>query len=334
MKYLRKRTRLDLLVNQKRLASPVAWGKRIYLVFIGVFGLCLLNYAVGDALFLRADGIVLTDRYVAAATYAGKVRQVNVKEGDKVQAGADLLELDSAEMLKDISELSARASDLWIREDQLRNRSVSVAKLLPLAARHERESKTQVARFDSLIGKGLLPASRLGDALGSDYGAATSLADLQAQADSLTEEIDVATQSRAKAQAALNQFERFYNSGVIQAGAEGVVGARVPVPGQVVKFGDELLQINGSHGYVLAYLPEMYLFEVKPGDLVSVTTGSHWATATIKDILTVADALPAEFQNMFRPRDRGRLIRIDLPKGNGFAISQKVSVRTCRLWCL
>jgi hypothetical protein len=54
----------------------------------------------------------------------------------------------------------------------------------------------------------------------------------------------------------------------------------------------------------------------------------------VETLLSVADALPPEFQSMFRPRDRGRLVRIRLPAGHPFAVSQKLQVRGCMFgWC-
>jgi hypothetical protein len=49
-------------------------------------------------------------------------------------------------------------------------------------------------------------------------------------------------------------------------------------------------------------------------------------------VLGVADALPAEFQNMFRPRDRSRLVRVVLDDPQPFAVSQKVRVSGCAPW--
>src|SRR6516164_7862753 len=158
MRRIRNRSRLDTLVNQKRIGSPVAWGKRIYLALVTVLGLLVLNYAVGDAIILRADGTVLKDRYIVAATYPAKVLRVNVREGQEVQAGQELVELESSEMLNEISELSIRASELSIREAQLRNRRNTVTSLLPLAERHASESNTQISRLDAIKARGLVSA--------------------------------------------------------------------------------------------------------------------------------------------------------------------------------
>jgi hypothetical protein len=67
---------------------------------------------------------------------------------------------------------------------------------------------------------------------------------------------------------------------------------------------------------------------------VELVAGRNRAEGSVETLLSVADALPPEFQSMFRPRDRGRLVRIRLPDGHPFATSQKLQVRGCVLgWC-
>jgi multidrug resistance efflux pump len=107
----------------------------------------------------------------------------------------------------------------------------------------------------------------------------------------------------------------------------------VPIAGQVVKFGDELTQVYGSEAYVLAYLSDTYLFSVAAGQKVDVRVGATRTTGRIETVLGVADALPPEFQNMFRPRDRSRLLRVTLDNPSAIAISQKVRVSSCGIAC-
>jgi multidrug resistance efflux pump len=335
MKYIRKRPRLDTLLNQQRVDKK-PWGRRLYLLLLAGLSLALLNHFLGAAVVLRADGILLTDRQVVAATYPAKVVAVRVKEGDAVKEGEVLFELESADMLKDIADLAARNSDLVIHEAELRGRVATVAALLPLAERNARESKDAIARIDSLSGRALISMQDMNQALTAGYDTAVKLAELRAQSDMLGQQLSLLEQTHTRAGAALAQLEEFYDRGFVRAGARGVVGSRVPVVGQVAKFGDELLQVYGEHAYVLAYLPDIYLFAVKPGDRVEVTGGggSRAVPGVVDKILEVADALPPEFQNMFRPRDRSRLMRVSLPKAHGFAISQKVEVGGCIFgWC-
>lgn len=332
---IRKRPRFDNLFNQQR-ATTVAWGRRIYLGLLLLLGLGVLNYFLGDAVVLRADGILLTDRYIVAATYPARVAAVRVKEGDAVGEGTVLIELESAEMLKDIADLALKNADLATRRLQLRVRATTVSSLLPLAERHSRESNEAVARIDSLSARGLVSSQGMNQALSAEYDTAARLAELRGQGRVLGEEMTLAESSHDKANAALVQLESFYDRGQLRAAAAGVIGPRVPVVGQVAKFGEELLQVYGESAYVLAYLPDTYLFGVSPGDRIEVMggPGSASVVGTVDSILGVADALPPEFQNMFRPRDRSRLIRISLPKDHGFAVSQKVRVRGCIVgWC-
>ena len=87
-----------------------------------------------------------------------------------------------------------------------------------------------------------------------------------------------------------------------------------------MRLGDELLQINGGKSYLFAYLPQQYLFPITAGMKVEVSGGNNRTTGTFEKVLPIADALPAEFQNMLRPRDRSRLIRIALPENHPFAM--------------
>ena len=150
----------------------------------------------------------------------------------------------------------------------------------------------------------------------------------------LTANIPSLTDSITRAAEALKKLEEFYGDGVVLAPRSGIVGSHVPTQGEVAKIGDELLQINGTDTYVLAFLPDSYLFPVRAGDRVTVRSGNSGAIGTVSEILDVADALPPEFQNMFRPRDRSRLVRVAVPQDNEFAVTQKVVVGGCLAgWC-
>jgi multidrug resistance efflux pump len=335
MQHIRKRPRLDKLINQQR-SSKAAWGRRLYLALVCALALALANYFLGDAMILRADGILLTDRQIIAATYPAKVAAVRVKEGENVAKGAVLVELESADMLRDIADLSVRNADLSAREAQLRVSAANVQTLLPLAERNARQGAGAVARIDTLADRGLVSTQSMTQALASGYDTAAKLAELRGQSEVLTDELSHVEQSHARASEALAQLEGFYDRGAVRAVSAGTVGSHVPAIGQVAKFGDELLQVYGEKAYILAYLPDIYLFAISPGDKVEVSagTGSRSSVGAVEAILTVADALPPEFQNTFRPRDRSRLIRISLPPDNGFAISQKVRIGGCVFgWC-
>ena len=285
-------------------------------------------------MILRADGLVIADRSIAGATYAGRVSKVLVREGQRVLAGDVVVELESADMLRDIAQASAQNADLAVREAQLRVRAVTLGALVPMAERHARESAVVVGKLDRMTANGLVSSQRFDQALGTEYDAASRLAGLRAEAVLFANEMPLIVRSRERASETLRQLEAFYDKGIIRTTRDGTAGTRVPAPGQVVKFGDDLLQIHGDKASLLAYLPDIYLFTLVPGDKVELTGGSARAEGVVEALLAVTDALPPEFQSTFRPRDRSRLLRIRLPAEHGFAVSQKVQVRGCALgWC-
>jgi multidrug resistance efflux pump len=328
MKRLRKHPRIDTLGNQQR-AGSVRWGRLIYLSLVTAFGGSIVYYLAGETVVLSADGIVLKDRYAIDASYSAKVIEVFVKEGDKVKAGTPLLRLESFEMVKELADMAYRDGELAIREGQLRGRLGVIKTIMPLAERTARDSRNTVARFDTVSAKGLISALSKGDALRGSLQASERVADLGSQEEAAKIELDLVEQARLVSGGAMDQLTSIYDNGNVRATAVGEVGVKVPIPGQVVSFADELMQINGGNAYILAYLPDQYLFGVEAGMPVKVSGGGTSVRARIETVLGVADALPAEFQNMFRPRDRSRLVRVALDGGQPFAISQKVRVSGC-----
>lgn len=328
MKRLRKHDRIDTLGKQQR-AGSVRWGRMIYLSLVTAFAGSIVYYLAGDTVVLSADGIVLKDRHAVDASYPAKVMEVFVKEGDTVEVGTPLLRLESFEMVKELADMAYRDGELAIREGQLRGKLGVIKTIMPLAERTARESKSTVARFDTVSTKGLIPALTVGDALRGSLQASERVADLGSQQEATEIELDLVAKALVVSGGAMEQLNRIYDGGNVRSSAAGEVGVKVPIPGQVVSFGDELMQINGGKSYILAYLPDQYLFGVETGMAVAVSGGGRSVGGRVESVLGVADALPAEFQNMFRPRDRSRLVRVVLDGAQPFAVSQKVRVSGC-----
>ncbi|MFD0987038.1 HlyD family secretion protein [Methyloligella solikamskensis] len=328
---IHKRPSVDKLVSEQRVESA-SWGRRIYLGLLALLGLVILNYLFGDMVFLRAEGILLTDRDAVAATYPGQVVAVEVAEGETVEQEDVLVRMESAQMVRDIAELTLRAAEMSERKAQLQVKLGVVSSLLPIAERHVTESNATLDAFDKLDNKGLVSNARVNEAVENKFDAAERLAELKSQSEILETQLPSVMESYDRAIGALNGLKALYDDGIVRAVRGGTVGPKVPTQGQVVNFGDDLLTIYGSKTYVLAYLSNDYLFEVEPGQKVRVSSGAQAVDGRIDAVLGVADTLPPEFQNLFKPRDRGRLVRIALD-GEGFAVAQKVEVRGCWLIC-
>jgi multidrug resistance efflux pump len=263
------------------------------------------------------------------ASYTGRIVEVYVQEGDRVEEGTPLLKLESFDMVKQIAELELRDGDLAVRESQLRGQLDVVDAIAPLAARNAKETTKTVASFDKVSDRGLISVLSRDNALQSSFAAAQKVAELAAQKVSAQDELAQVAKSRETSRQAMEKLKAIFDDGNIRASGAGVVGVKVPVPGRVVQPGDELLQINGGNIYILAYLPDEYMFPIRKGMPVNLRSGGERARGRIDSVLAVADALPDEFQNLFRPRDRSRLFRVVLTSPNPFAVTQKVTVTGC-----
>lgn len=142
-------------------------------------------------------------------------------------------------------------------------------------------------------------------------------------------ELKVVAESQAVARDAVDKLKAIYDDGVVRALGPGIVGPNIAAIGQVVSRGDKLLEILGGRRFILAYLPESYLFPVKAGMKVSLKAGNRYGVGTVEKVMQIAGALPEDFQNTMRPRDRSRLARISFDVDPHFALLQKVKVSGC-----
>lgn len=328
MKSLRKKQN-DTQADIRTVQTRGYIGRIIYLCLLAVFIFSLMYVLFGNRFFLSADGIVLMDRYSVSVSYPGKITEVYVKEGDKVEAGAPLIRIESFDIVRELSDIAYRDSELAIRAGQLEGKLNSIEAVYGLAEQTAHETASTAKDYTAVSDRGIVSSLAKDDALRNSLAAAERLAQLKSDKVALAKELDLVNQSRKVTQEGMDKLAGIYDDGYLRASMGGVVGAKVPVPGQVVKAGDELAEINGGKWHVLAYLPDEYLFDLSEGMPVNISGGGQSVKGHIDAILTVATSLPVEFQNTFRPRDRPRLLRIAIDGKNPFAISQKVSISGC-----
>lgn len=325
MRALRKRLRPDNIPTEQRVARGSA-GRIVYLVFLGLFVLVLLDYFFGDYVLFRADGLVLRDQTVVATTYVARVETVDVKEGQIVEQGTPLLKLESLEVLERLADLSTKRAELVAKTTEFKIRTETSTLLLPLAKRRESEAEKVIKDFDGLTGKGLVTSARYEAALRANFDARRDHANLAAESRVLKDEMAALQAALTDADATLLDLQTHYANGLVLAPVSGAVGARVPSVGDVYRPGEPLLTISFGEPYVLVYLPRRYLFPIYIGMELEVTDGKQRAHGVISEILPVTDTLPKEFQNTFQPSDRNQLAKIQLASSSLFPLLQKVRV--------
>ena len=325
MRPLKRRLRADNIPNEKRVVRGRA-GRTLYIAFLLGFALVVGNYLFGDFIFLAADGLVLKDQHVVATTYIARVDSVDVKEGQAVEAGDTLLELQSSEILERLADLSTKRADLAAKATEFKVRAESVVQLLPLAERRAAEAVNTIKQFDSLADAKLVTAARYQEALRTNYEASRDQVSLRSQRDVLKQELTSLDNALDDADDAMAKLKALYSDGFVHSPVSGSIGAVIPAVGNVYRPGEPLLSIYSGDPYVLVYLPRRYLFPIFVGMGLRVTDGRDVADGTIVEILPVTDTLPKEFQNTFQPQDRNQLAKIKLATPVAFPLNQKVSV--------
>jgi hypothetical protein len=333
MRTLKKRLRPDTIPNQTR-RPGIGRGRLVYLGLLGAICALLGDHLLGPFLFLRAEGLVLRKRNVVAVTYVARVASVEVTEGQRVRPGQTILRLQSTEMLQRLADLSARRAELTAKATELKSRSATTSQLLPLALQREEQAAKVIRDFDAIAPGGFVSSVRYEEALRARYGAREASVQLQAQNQVLQEELTSLENARRDADAALADLRIHYGDGVVAAPAEGNIGETVPSAGNVYRPGEPILTVHAGEPYVLVYLSSRYLFAVHQGTGVCVSDGRTSAPAAVVEILPVADALPPEFQNTFKPRERGQLAKVHFDAAPQFPLHAKVEVTRRNLFGL
>jgi len=158
------------------------------------------------------------------------------------------------------------------------------------------------------------------------FDAQQSFIEMETQNGALKGELAAIDAALADAKAARVRLRDHYADGIVKASEDGAIGPSVPSRGDVYKPGDTIMEVYSGKAYVLAYLPRRYIFPLDVGTKVHIDGGRLSAVGVITDILPVTDALPKEFQNSFKPRDRSQLARIRLDQAPPFPLHAKVTV--------
>lgn len=315
MKRLKKRVRSDTHISEARRPRPRTWDRNVYLALLVLFFAGLGNYVAGDRLFLRADGLVMLDRTVIGATALVQVTEVGVRPGQRVEEGQMLVKAESLETLGRLAELSMREAEVAERRARLRSELAMARELQPRAAERVQTLLDRHARLAALETSRLVTLQRREVVADTHYDADVRSAVLTAQIDGLAAEIAALDATHEQAKDAVRNLKTRYRDGVHTAGRAGTIGDRVPAAGEVLNPGEPLLTLYWGEPYVLAYLPQNYLFDLTAGEAVTVNTGKLSRSGRIEAILPMSTAIPSEFRNAFRLRETRQLARISLDPG-------------------
>jgi multidrug resistance efflux pump len=316
-------------------ASKVGWKKlrRVVLttMLLGGIGAAVAYALSGDSVLLSADGIVTRQRVAVAAPWRdARVRDVYVRPGDKVEAGQKIATVESATMLRSLAELAAEKARISSRIAQLNARKGVVTTLMPLAEQNVIQTEGFLNALQKAGTNGLTVSKNLQEMTSASVQASERHLSLKAEQGSLGIEADANKKALDQVSAAYDDLQRAYNNGVLYAPVIGYIGANVAMVGEVLSGGkDRIANIYTGPSFVLAYIPESYLFDVEEGQKVAVKARGQTVAGYIEKVLPVTEALPPEFQLPNKTRGRGQLVHVALSDGNAFAIDQKSQITSC-----
>lgn len=323
--------------NDHLQASHVKWKRlrRFVLTTALLVGFgALSTYALtGGSMVLDADGMVTRRSVDVASPWPdARVREIDVRPGDWVKAGQKIAVVESATMSRSLAELAAEQARVQSRLAQLKARKTVVTALLPLARVSAKESESFLSTLKGAETRGMTVSKSLQQMSAANVEAMDKMLTLEAEETSLETEIKANHEALEQLSGAWADLQQTYSGGVLTAPASGFVGSHVAMVGEVLPNGAaSVANIYTGPSYVLAYIPENYLFDIEEGQLVSVKGRGAAVTGHIERVLPVTEALPPEFQLPNRVRGRGQVVRVSLSGDSNFAIDEKINLNGCYL---
>ena len=310
MRALKRRPSADALASQVRGRSG-RLGRYLYLgVLLGLL-VWLADAFAGHLVYLRAQGLVVSDAAELASEYTATVRTVAVERGDRVEEGALLARLRS----QAVSERIARiAADVAETQGRLTEGAADLAARRRLLGEAEQrlESARQVrAQFDQAQARGLVSKREQLSVANEYYQALSEVESLKSAIEGLSAENDALRERLSQAEEALADLRAAFDDGALYAPFAGLVTDVMVLPGAVVTPGEPVARIADQGRYVLAYRATGTLYDVSVGEEVEVSDGVARYPARIGAVLPLTAQLPEEFRQTFRPAEREQVLRID-----------------------
>ncbi|WP_332685093.1 HlyD family secretion protein [Bosea sp. (in: a-proteobacteria)] len=326
---LRDHTRADRFLNDVRANQKARrnYGRYFYIAAVIATFVYLANIFFGNLLWLKAEGLILSDHVIVASPYAVQVTRMAVQPGQLVKQGDLLAKVSSPQIMEAMATLTSKAAETTARQAELAIKLEVANAVMKTAEERLKETELQLRKVNtSRAGLGFVSDAFAANVQKDRYAAMQEKVSREAERRGTIQQLAQLDLSLGEARAALEQLRLSYNDGVITAPADGTVGPKTAVQGDVLRPGDNLMQLYVGTKYALVYLETGTLYEVKVGDPVAIADGFKHTEGTISEIQPITVPLPAEFQRAFRPPSRGQVAKIRLETEETFPMASKVSV--------
>lgn len=258
-------------------------GGLVILLLLGAWWGGLFGARSSDGGMIVLQGNVDVRQVNLAFRVGGRIAEMKVDEGDRVEAGKGVAGLDKAYFIDDVRLARARVAAQTAILARLMNGTRPEEVAQARAAVAEREAAVQLAlvtlgRQEDLAGKGISPHQKHDEATATLERAKAALRSAQeslklAEIGPRREDMDAAKAQLEAENAALAQAERRLADAELTAPAAGVVLTRVREPGAIVAAGETVYAVTiTSPVWVRTYVAEPDLGRIRPGLAVEVRT--------------------------------------------------------------
>ena len=220
--------------------------------------------------FVASGRIISPRRVTVALQGSGRVRRIAVVEGQAVEAGQLLIELDDSENQASLAQARAAVAQARARVRQLRELDRPLAaQTLAQAQATSLQTRRALERSRDLVAQGFVSQAATDDAQRANQIAVSQVASAQAQVQAnLAGGSDVALAGAALAQAVAGEqvAQVKLAQGRVLAPSNGVLISRSVEVGDIVQPGKALMVFAASgHTQVLAQLDEKNLAKIALG---------------------------------------------------------------------
>lgn len=235
---------------------------------------------------LRLSGHIEATETDLGFKVPGKIAAIHFEEGEAVQAGEVVAELESEDLRRELeaaqAQLAAARATMAKLEKGYRPQEVAQAQAAMARAQADYEEKAKdYRRMQNLFERGVVPASTLDKARAAYLMAKETLRQAQENYDLQKkgfrrEDIEASRAEFRQAQAALELAQTRLDYATITSPVTGVVLARPVEPGHVAAVGATVLTLGDlDRAYFEGYIPETELARVHYGQKAAVTTDTY-----------------------------------------------------------
>jgi len=279
-----------------------------------VFGILafVVAYFAAPLVYLRGPGTVSAPRHVVSLPMIVQVIQMKLAPGAAVKAGDEIAQVVSPEQDNIVASFSRALADVAGRTAELRVKSRVAQDTLDAARSYLRVAEEAAERVD---GMSAATVTFRMEVLRERAPARKAVVSQEAEVSESAIQLLFLDEFIGQLRAHLQEVERRFGHGRVQAPVAGIVSTGLAHAGQSLVAGTPIAEIlDPTDIFVDWYIPNERLIDPKVGNEVFVLFGNRRIPGTIAEILPVSGVFAGTRQLMTRERAATQIARIRLDK--------------------